>query len=252
MAAVAETGMIVDSGGGDDQFQHHRSSSLPPPSCDPKSEFQRDVRELVDLLSKLNPSAKEFFPSSYSPDRQVGLMNGSVNGSNDGSLSYRRKKHNHNQGRRRLGGRAPRAQRDDSIRRTVYVSEIDQHKYSADESSFLWAIRSLRSNWRCYFLTVDNNVGSYRHLSIEVRSLRKRSLLFIQENSLSILASDHPGLKQSIYFITGGDEMCCGIFSMADDSIEYLPYNLESPYSDAIWIKLSWLGYTTINFLTIG
>lgn len=28
-------------------------------------ELQRDVRKLVDLLSKLNPSAKEFFPSSY-------------------------------------------------------------------------------------------------------------------------------------------------------------------------------------------
>lgn len=40
--------------------------------ADKKSEFQRDVQKLVDLLSKLNPSAKEFFPSYYSasPDRR--------------------------------------------------------------------------------------------------------------------------------------------------------------------------------------
>lgn len=35
-------------------------------------------------------------------------------------------RNNLNQGRRRLNGRAFRAQRDDSIRRTVYVSDIDQ------------------------------------------------------------------------------------------------------------------------------
>ncbi|XP_043702284.1 polyadenylate-binding protein-interacting protein 8-like [Telopea speciosissima] len=143
MAAVAENAI-----GSDDQFIHRRSSptitavhsagDVAPdsssPNSDSKSEFQSDVRKLVDLLSKLNPSAKEFFPSSYSPDRQSqsqsppSYFNG-VNKdlANNGSAIYRRKRNNFSQGRRRLNGRALRAQREDSIRRTVYVSDIDQH-----------------------------------------------------------------------------------------------------------------------------
>lgn len=42
----------------------------------------------------------------------------------------------YNQGRRRLNGRAFRAQREDSIRRTVYVSEID-HNVSRNPKQFL-------------------------------------------------------------------------------------------------------------------
>ena len=37
------------------------------------------------------------------------------------------RKNSFNQGRRRMNGRAFRAQREESIRRTVYVSDIDQH-----------------------------------------------------------------------------------------------------------------------------
>lgn len=37
------------------------------------------------------------------------------------------RRNNFNQGRRRLNGKAFRAQRDDSIRQTVYVSDIDQN-----------------------------------------------------------------------------------------------------------------------------
>ncbi|OVA03300.1 RNA recognition motif domain [Macleaya cordata] len=130
MAAVAENGITSD--------HHHRPSPQSSAVSDPKSEFQRDVRELVDLLSKLNPSAKEFVPSSYSPDRQFLPNNLSFSppfftltgpykdSGNDGSFNNRRKKNNFNQGRRRLNGRALRAQREDSVRRTVYVSDIDQ------------------------------------------------------------------------------------------------------------------------------
>ncbi|XP_042502814.1 polyadenylate-binding protein-interacting protein 9-like [Macadamia integrifolia] len=140
MAAVAENGF-----GSDDQFIHHRPSStiavtsvptvgdVAPISSDSQSEFQSDVRKLVDLLSKLNPSAKEFFPSSYTTDRQSQSQsppsdfNGANEDFNNGSANYRRKRINYNPGRRRLNGRALRAQREDSIRRTVYVSDIDQH-----------------------------------------------------------------------------------------------------------------------------
>nr|DAD37566.1 TPA_asm: hypothetical protein HUJ06_008207 [Nelumbo nucifera] len=130
MAAVAENAI-----GSDDQFIHHLGSpttgvAAAAPASDPKSEFQRDVRQLVDLLSKLNPSAKEFFPSSYSPDRQSPPSNFSEaikEFGSDGNPNYRKKKNNFNQGKRRLNGRTLRAQREDSIRRTVYVSDIDQH-----------------------------------------------------------------------------------------------------------------------------
>ncbi|XP_043689072.1 polyadenylate-binding protein-interacting protein 9-like [Telopea speciosissima] len=141
MAAVAENAI-----GSDDQFiHHHRRPSAATatavltvgdvaPNSDSKSEFQNDVRKLVDLLSKLNPSAKEFFPSSYTPDRQSQSQSptSDFNEANEdltsnGSANYRRKRNNYNPGRRRLNGRALRAQREDSIRRTVYVSDIDQH-----------------------------------------------------------------------------------------------------------------------------
>lgn len=68
MAAVAENAI-----GAGDQFGRHPPP--PPPqqqqqqqeqrARSSEAEYQRDVRELVDLLSKLNPSAKEFIPSSY-------------------------------------------------------------------------------------------------------------------------------------------------------------------------------------------
>ncbi|PIA41617.1 hypothetical protein AQUCO_02200212v1 [Aquilegia coerulea] len=146
MAAVAENTMIASS---EDQFLHyHRpssttsstTSSVSSPSDnlnnnDKKSEFQRDVRELVDLLSKLNPSAKEFIPSrqfhlnqhfsSTADHFVVDDQNAFIN--TDGSPAIRRKKNSFNQGRRRFNGRSIRARREDSVRRTVYVSDIDQH-----------------------------------------------------------------------------------------------------------------------------
>ncbi|KAM0944631.1 putative RNA recognition motif domain, ataxin-2, RNA-binding domain superfamily [Dioscorea sansibarensis] len=125
-------------------------------------EFQSDVKKLVDLLSKLNPSAKEFVPSSRAgvlaaDGRQAGghrlsadapvfvssaeyYGNGGSGGdgsikdsSSDGSSGnqnnqqQRRRRNGYNQGRRRMSERARRAQKEESIRRTVYVSDIDQH-----------------------------------------------------------------------------------------------------------------------------
>ncbi|KAL5997588.1 Polyadenylate-binding protein-interacting protein [Asimina triloba] len=129
MAAVAENAIRSD-----DQFR--RRTSPPPPAAagsdDQKSEFQHEVRKLVDFLSKLNPSAKEFFPSSYSADKgqndqpAAAIKDSSSDGSSGGN---RRKKSNYNQWKRRPNGRSLRAQkeREDSIRKTVYVSDIDQH-----------------------------------------------------------------------------------------------------------------------------
>ncbi|XP_030951725.1 polyadenylate-binding protein-interacting protein 11-like isoform X2 [Quercus lobata] len=98
--------------------------------------YNRDMRELQELFSKLNPMAEEFVPPSLANNNQgfnlnAGFYpnnlvmqsnnrNGFVNGSNTG----RRK--NFNQGKRRMNARTSLAQREESIRRTVYVSDIDQ------------------------------------------------------------------------------------------------------------------------------
>lgn len=97
--------------------------------ADSKSELK--MKEFVDMLKKLelNPQAKEFFPSSYyqsqigpfsfvSLDKDMGY---------DGLPNNRRRRNNYNQGKKRMNGRAFRAQREDSIRRTVYVSDLDLH-----------------------------------------------------------------------------------------------------------------------------
>ncbi|XP_052179025.1 polyadenylate-binding protein-interacting protein 9-like [Diospyros lotus] len=95
--------------------------------ADPKSEFK--MRDIVDMLSKLklNPLAKEFFPSSYLHDRNRDQLAANNQFGNDGNPNNRRRRNSYNQGRRRLNGRSFRAQREDSVRRTVYVSEIDQN-----------------------------------------------------------------------------------------------------------------------------
>ncbi|XVF04478.1 hypothetical protein REPUB_Repub05bG0086500 [Reevesia pubescens] len=96
-----------------------------------KSESKEfNVQKLVDMFTKLNPLAKEFFPSSYHHNQTKNIDNFNqlpVNKQSVGNENFsRRRRNNFNQGRRRLNGRAFRAQRDDSVRRTVYVSDIDQ------------------------------------------------------------------------------------------------------------------------------
>ncbi|KAK9122299.1 hypothetical protein Syun_019916 [Stephania yunnanensis] len=92
---------------------------------------ERDMRDLEELLSKLNPMAEEFVPPSLvSHGSQAGffannftmLSNG--NGIANGNTG-RRKKNGFNQGKRRMNSRTSMAQRDEIIRRTVYVSDID-------------------------------------------------------------------------------------------------------------------------------
>ncbi|RCV04684.1 hypothetical protein SEVIR_1G020500v4 [Setaria viridis] len=118
-------------------------------------EYKSDMRKLEELMSKLNPCAEEFVPSSRRvpapAPKPVGVLSadapvfvsaaeyygaaggGSRDSSSDGSSNgsgnplNRRRRNSFNQGRRRLGGRPRRADREDSVRRTVYVSDIDQH-----------------------------------------------------------------------------------------------------------------------------
>ncbi|KAG0462107.1 hypothetical protein HPP92_020583 [Vanilla planifolia] len=113
--------------------------------------FRGRVTGLEELLSKLNPMAEEFVPPSYADlgSRRFGSVgstgagfypgslgssgfypstvyaNGSLpNGSN--SNDSRRWKNGHVHGKRRMNSRTNMAQREEIIRRTVYVSDIDQ------------------------------------------------------------------------------------------------------------------------------
>ncbi|KAJ1425245.1 RNA-binding domain superfamily [Sesbania bispinosa] len=102
----------------------------------PKQEPEFNVQNLVDIFTKLNPLAKEFFPSSYSHRdqlhqsyNQLSPNKFQVNNNplaNDHPPNNRRRRNNYNQGGRRSNGRVLKAQREDIIRRTVYVSDIDQ------------------------------------------------------------------------------------------------------------------------------
>ncbi|MQL68871.1 hypothetical protein Taro_001152 [Colocasia esculenta] len=105
--------------------------------------FNRDIRDLEELLSKLNPMAEEFVPSSLvsnvrsGDDGGVGdnLYNNNFgaqqqnieDGDNHANANGgRRRRYNYIQGKRRMNSRTSMAQRDEIIRRTVYVSDIDQ------------------------------------------------------------------------------------------------------------------------------
>ncbi|KAF8379921.1 hypothetical protein HHK36_027386 [Tetracentron sinense] len=102
--------------------------------------FKRDMRDLEELLSKLNPMAEEFVPPSltnhgsggdfypniFMMHNNTGNGYGDVNGNNSRRVGSYTKKNNYSQGKRRMNSRTSMAQQEEIIRRTVYVSDIDQ------------------------------------------------------------------------------------------------------------------------------
>ncbi|XP_057812297.1 polyadenylate-binding protein-interacting protein 9-like [Salvia miltiorrhiza] len=104
---------------------------------DSKSELR--MKEIVDMLKKLelNPLAKEFFPSSYHQNHNVAYIS-PVNFGNGGFSNHTRRRNNYDQGKKRMSGRAFKAQREESIRRTVYVSEVD-HNISEEQLAALFS-----------------------------------------------------------------------------------------------------------------
>ncbi|CAN1170784.1 Polyadenylate-binding protein-interacting protein 11 [Linum perenne] len=115
---------IAKSGGGFGGANHQMNFA--------KVNGANDMSELVDMLSKLNPMAQEFVPPSLANNHgfwdngfgyanNFGMLN--PNGNANGNT---KRKNNFNQGRRRTNSRRSMAQREDVIRRTVYVSDIDQ------------------------------------------------------------------------------------------------------------------------------
>ncbi|KAL5539136.1 hypothetical protein UlMin_024244 [Ulmus minor] len=95
-----------------------------------------DIRDLEELLSKLNPMAEEFVPPSlakshgYPFGAPFGYANNLLlhlqNAGNANGFNGRKKKNGYTQGRRRNYHKLSPAQREAMIRRTVYVSDIDQ------------------------------------------------------------------------------------------------------------------------------
>ncbi|KAL4557222.1 hypothetical protein LXL04_035395 [Taraxacum kok-saghyz] len=131
---------------------HHHQQQLPkmtappPPSTtgngyvgddDGGDGFKKEMRDLEEMLSKLNPMAEEFVPHqrpqliSSSPAQfgYAAVNNFLLHTSNaafaNGTPTAARRKGNFS-GKRRINSRTSMAQRDDVIKRTVYVSDIDQ------------------------------------------------------------------------------------------------------------------------------
>ncbi|KFK23812.1 hypothetical protein AALP_AAs39054U000100, partial [Arabis alpina] len=89
------------------------------------------LKHLADAFSKLNPMAQEFVPPSLVRSKSGGFRNGLGFTNNyamqpDGSDHFARRRRSFGQGKRRMNKRTSLAQKEDVIKRTVYVSDIDQ------------------------------------------------------------------------------------------------------------------------------
>ncbi|EFJ23027.1 hypothetical protein SELMODRAFT_56081, partial [Selaginella moellendorffii] len=95
------------------------------------------MRELEDLLKKLNPLAKEFVPPSPTTQGDLEVLletkaffvlaTFSFFAGSDRKLGlFLVQQNGYNTGKKRYNNRQSKAQREECIRRTVYVSDIDQ------------------------------------------------------------------------------------------------------------------------------
>ncbi|KAB5535037.1 hypothetical protein DKX38_018123 [Salix brachista] len=142
---------------GHHQAHHHNHHQQQ--RSDGGESYKREIRELQELFSKLNPMAAEFVPPSHSNYNNFVRVNG-LNGVNGGfygnnhiSSSNNKNKNNNNnlvmngngynrsgqvngnaarrkknsgQVKRRISSRTSMAQQEEIVCRTVYVSDIDQ------------------------------------------------------------------------------------------------------------------------------
>ncbi|XP_047340950.1 polyadenylate-binding protein-interacting protein 11-like isoform X2 [Impatiens glandulifera] len=105
--------------------------------------FKREMRDLEEMLSKLNPLAEEFIPPSLTINRSVPFSpihlayanNYLIQPVPDGNNL--RRKNNYANGKRRMNSRTSVAQREEVIRKTVYVSDID-HQVTEEQLATLF------------------------------------------------------------------------------------------------------------------
>ncbi|CAN6718414.1 unnamed protein product [Malus baccata var. baccata] len=129
--AAAQRGSFEHVANHHHQRQRSNGGDFQMSNGDHHHDVDRDMRELRELFSKLNPMAEEFVPPSLANGHGLNagfvnmalmMQNGNGNGQANGFPGRRR----NNQGKRRINSRTSLAQREDRIRRTVYVSDIDQ------------------------------------------------------------------------------------------------------------------------------
>ncbi|KAJ8760827.1 hypothetical protein K2173_021865 [Erythroxylum novogranatense] len=128
------TGTQMQSGFGINQQEVVAKSGGFASNLRPDSNGANNMNDLVEMLSKLNPMAEEFVPPSLASNHGYlaggfGYTNNFVVQNNHGNANghtNKRKKNVYTQGRRRMNSRTGMAQREEIIRRTVYVSDIDQ------------------------------------------------------------------------------------------------------------------------------
>ncbi|CAI9285117.1 unnamed protein product [Lactuca saligna] len=121
--------------------------------------FKKEMRDLAEMLSKLNPMAAEFVPPSLSNNHprpllvppsptshfgyaainnfllQTNTTPAFTNANSNGAST--RRKSNFSHGKRRMNSRTSLAQREDVIKRTVYVSDID-HQVTEEQLAALF------------------------------------------------------------------------------------------------------------------
>ncbi|VVB14834.1 unnamed protein product [Arabis nemorensis] len=96
--------------------------------------LKSEIKHLADAFSKLNPMAKEFVPPSLARSQSGVFRNGLGFSNNfamqpvlaDGNDHFPRRRRSFGQGKRRMNKRTSLAQKEDVIKRTVYVSDIDR------------------------------------------------------------------------------------------------------------------------------
>ncbi|KAB2608811.1 polyadenylate-binding protein-interacting protein 12-like [Pyrus ussuriensis x Pyrus communis] len=129
--AAAQRGSFDHVANHHHQQQRSNGGDFQMSNGDHHHDVDRDMRELRELFSKLNPMAEEFVPPSLANGHGLNagfvnmalmMQNGNRNVQANGFPGRRR----NNQGKRRINSRTSQAQREDRIRRTVYVSDIDQ------------------------------------------------------------------------------------------------------------------------------
>ncbi|KAL7147275.1 hypothetical protein ABFS83_06G097400 [Erythranthe nasuta] len=153
--------------GGGDGRHHVEEVKVNGGGDDGGEGFKREMRDLEEMLSKLNPMAKEFVPPSMAtvvfgggihhglmvaaPPPQVAaaaaghfgytangfVIQHLVNPGLPNENSSFRKKNGYTHGKRRMNSRTSVAQREDVIRRTVYVSDID-HQVTEEQLAVLF------------------------------------------------------------------------------------------------------------------
>ncbi|XP_051145134.1 polyadenylate-binding protein-interacting protein 11-like isoform X2 [Andrographis paniculata] len=137
-----QTGHIT----GEPGDRHHNNQQRSGISGEGDEGFKREMRELEEMFSKLNPMAQEFVPPSLAnPNTTLtgGYLSDSIASANfmyfagNNANLGRRGKKGSNQAKRRVSSRTGMAQREEVIRRTVYVSDID-HQITEEQLAALF------------------------------------------------------------------------------------------------------------------